>query len=253
MVVKVMTLNIAGFQSNWERRKRLIAQLLRQEHPDIVGLQEVCLLPSMPLVGQHQAAELARLAGFPFWHFAPADRRPHRAIGQAVLSRYPIMAVDLLPFPRDPNDPKDTEDRLAMWVRIGMGRCVEFCVTHLSLSPRARERSVRQLAEWLQRFGSAPKIVVGDLNDVPSSLPLQFLLRNAQPPFADAWQLFKGNEGGFTFPSHAPRLRIDYVLFTPPEAFVVEDVRLVGDVATVDGLRPSDHLGVVATLRLRAT
>ncbi len=248
MLVRVMTLNIAGLQGNWERRRQLIAQVLRQERPDIVGLQEVCYLPMMQAVGQNQAVELARMAGFPFWHFVPADRRPHRTIGQAVLSRYPIMAVDFLPFPRDPSDSKDTEDRVAMWVRIGMGRCVEVCVTHLSLSPKARIRSVQQLAEWLKRFGNTPKILMGDLNDHPQSPPLQFLLRETQPPFSDAWQLAKGS--GATFPIHAPRHRIDYILFMPPDAFLVEDIRLVGDVHTVDGLYPSDHLGIVATLKL---
>ncbi|MFA0742564.1 MAG: hypothetical protein DFNUSKGM_002689, partial [Candidatus Fervidibacter sacchari] len=36
---------------------------------------------------------------------------------------------------------------------------------------------------------------------------------------------------------------------SPLDAFVVEDVRLVGDVPDSSGVYPSDHLGLVATLK----
>jgi len=247
--VKVLTLNIWGLSGNWERRCHLIAKLLKQEQPDIVGLQEVCYLRGSGLVGENQAVILARIAGYPFWHFVPAHRSETKTIGQAVLSRCPITAVDILPFPSDPSDPKDTEDRVALWVRVALGRGIEFCVTHLSLSRKARERSVRELVAWLWRISDAPKILVGDLNDEPNSPPIQFLLMETNPPFVDAWQSVNGAEGGYTFPSHNPKHRIDYVLFSPPDAFVVEEVRLVGDVPDAGGIYPSDHLGLVATLK----
>ncbi len=247
-----MTLNIWGFSGNWERRCQLIAKLLKHEQPDIVGLQEVCHLRASGLIGESQAVVLARMANYPFWHFVPAHRSERQTIGQAVLSRHPITAVDILPFPRDLTDPKDTEDRVAVWVRIALGRGVEFCVTHLSLSRKARERSVKQLANWLRQISDAPKILVGDLNDEPNSPPLQFLLREANPPFADAWQIVNGAEGGFTFPSHSTKHRIDYVLFSPPNAFEVREIRTVGDVPDLGGVYPSDHLGLVAVLRVKS-
>ncbi len=246
-----MTLNIWGLSGDWMRRCQLIAKLLKHEKPDIVGLQEVCHLCGSGLIGENQAFVLAKMAGYPFWHFVPAHRSQTKTIGQAVLSQHPITAVDILPFPRDPNDPKDTEDRVAVWVRVALGCGVEFCVTHLSLSRKARERSVRQLAKWLWQISRVPKILVGDLNDEPNSPPLQFLLHDANPPFADAWQVFNGAEGGFTFPSHAPKHRIDYVLFSPPEAFEVEEIRTVGDVPDLGGVYPSDHLGLVAVLKVK--
>lgn len=244
-----MTLNIWGASGNWEQRCQLIVKLLKQEQPDIVGLQEVCHLRGSGLIGENQAVILARMAGYPFWHFVPAHRSQAKTIGQAILSHYPITAVDILPFPRDPTDPKDTEDRVAVWVRIALGQGVEFCVTHLSLSKKARERSVRQLASWLRQISDAPKILVGDLNDEPNSTTLQFLLRETKPPFADAWQIVSGSTGGFTFPSHSPRHRIDYILFSPPDAFEVEEVRIVGNVPNPRGVYPSDHLGLVAVLK----
>ncbi|MFA0754094.1 MAG: hypothetical protein IMHGJWDQ_001877 [Candidatus Fervidibacter sp.] len=249
MRVKVLTLNIWGLAGDWERRSWLIAQLLQRERPDLVGLQEVGYLRH-GLVGENQAAILARMAGYPYWHYVPAHHSQKGTIGQGVLSRYPITAADILLFPRDPTDPKDTEDRVAVWVQVAMGRGVEFCVTHLSLSRTARQRSVRQLVDWLWQLSPTPKILVGDLNDEPHSAPLQFLLREAFPPFVDVWQLVNGSEGGFTFPSHAPRHRIDYVLFSPPDAFAVEEVRIAGN-APVGGIYLSDHLGIIALLRLK--
>lgn len=246
-----MTLNIWGFSGNWEQRCQLIVKLLKHEQPDIVGLQEVCYLRTWGLIGENQAVVLARNAGYNFWHFVPANRSQTKTIGQAILSHHPIAAVDILHFHRDPSDPKDTEDRVAVWARVALGQGVEFCVTHLSLSRKARERSVRQLASWLWQISDAPKILVGDLNDEPNSPPLRFLLHESNPPFADAWQVFKGSEGGFTFPSNEPKHRIDYVLFSPPEAFEVEEIRTVGDVPNSCGTYLSDHLGLVAILRLK--
>ncbi|GBC98355.1 hypothetical protein HRbin17_00864 [bacterium HR17] len=250
MQVKVMTLNIWGYNGDWERRKRLIAELLRREQPDIVGLQEACDWREFNPPGDHQAVQLARIAGYPFVHFQPAYRRPDKMLGQAVLSQHPIVAAARLPFPRDPSDPRDTEDRVAVWVQVELpDGLVEFCVTHLSLSRVARERSVAQLIQWLWQRSDRPKILVGDFNDTPDAPPLR-LLRGARPPFADAWQLGRGDADGFTFPSHAPQHRIDYVLLAPSDAFTVDEIRLVGDAPDADGTYPSDHLGIVAVLRL---
>ncbi len=250
MRLKVLTLNIWGFYGNWERRRKLIADLVSSERPDIVGLQEVCDWRKFNEEGDHQAMQLARLTGYPFVHFQPAHRLPEKMLGQAVLSLHPIVAVNSLPFPRDRNDPHDTEDRVFVWTQVALwDDKVEFCVTHLSLSRVARDRSVRKFSEWLRQRSDAPKILVGDLNDTPDSPPLGFLLSEAKPPFADAWQIVHGSDAGFTFPSHAPKERIDYVLFTPPGAFFLDEIRLIGTTPDTDGNYPSDHLGIVATLQ----
>lgn len=246
-----MTMNIQGLSGNWERRRQLIVKLLRQEQPDIVGLQEVCHLRTLGLIGESQTVALAHMANYPFWHFVPAHRNQAKTIGQAVLSRKSITAVEILTFACDPNDPKDTENRVAVCVRIASGQGLDFCVTHLSLSRRARERSVRQLAIWLWQISNNPKILVGDLNDDPHSPTLRFLLQEASPPFADAWQIANRLESGFTFPSHQPKHRIDYILFSPPDAFEVEEIRTVGNVPNSGGIYPSDHLGLVALLRFK--
>lgn len=251
MRLKVMTLNIWGYNGNWERRRGLIVELLQREQPDVVGLQEVCDWRRFNAEGDHQLHQLARLASYPFAHFQPAYRRPDKMLGQGILSHHPFVAVACLPFPQDPNDPKDTEDRVAVWTQVAMpDGVVEIAVTHLSLSPMVRGRSARRLVDWLWRQSDAPKILIGDLNDVPNSPTLRFLLCEATPPFADAWALAHPDEHGFTFPSHAPQHRIDYVLFTPPDAFTVDDIRLIGDTPDANQTYPSDHLGIIASLRL---
>ena len=253
MRLKMMTLNVWGYNGDWERRRGVIGELLQREQPDVVGLQEVCDWRRFNAEGDHQLHQLARLAGYPFSHFQPAYRRPDKMLGQGILSHHPLVAVACLPFPQDPNDPKDTEDRVAVWTQVAMpDGIVEIAVTHLSLSPMARERSVRRLVDWLWRRSDAPKILMGDLNDAPNSPTLRFLLCEATPPLADAWALAHPDEHGFTFPSHAPQHRIDYVLFAPPDAFVVDDIQLVGDTHDANGTYPSDHLGIVAVLRIIA-
>jgi mRNA deadenylase 3'-5' endonuclease subunit Ccr4 len=55
MQVKVMSFNIAGDVDDdedfkeWQRRKVLIADIIQQQRPDVVGLQEAFIIPYRPL------------------------------------------------------------------------------------------------------------------------------------------------------------------------------------------------------------
>lgn len=106
---------------------------------------------------------------------------------------------------------------------------------------------------------SLPLIFIGDFNVTATngSDPTYVMLTNAG--FVDAWMRRRPLDPGFTCCQNPDLLnpaslldeRIDLVLFRG--AFQVEDIRLVGDKPsdrTASGLWPSDHAGVVATLRL---
>jgi endonuclease/exonuclease/phosphatase family metal-dependent hydrolase len=104
----------------------------------------------------------------------------------------------------------------------------------------ARERSARLIAEWLDDEPDLPWVVLGDLNDVPDSLPLRLLAdagyRDALP--ADAG----GTEHAFT--GATDRTRIDYVLAGPGvqviEGWISHD--------RPQARLPSDHWPVLADL-----
>jgi endonuclease/exonuclease/phosphatase family metal-dependent hydrolase len=144
-----------------------------------------------------------------------------------------------------------------------LGRTFRFATTHLTPGPPF----TIQLAQAKEAVQSAanttlPVVFVGDFNtvgDAPAhpSFPTYQLLVNAG--FADAWKQKHPSLPGFTCcqaanllnPTSALSSRIDLVLTRG--AVSVRDIKIVGDKAsdrTPSGLWPSDHAGLVATLRI---
>lgn len=104
----------------------------------------------------------------------------------------------------------------------------------------ARERSAELLAGWLRQEPDRPWVVLGDLNDVPGSRPLQVLaaagFTDVLPPHAG------GTEHSFS--GATDRLRIDYVLVGPG---VTASAAWIGH-ERPRGRLPSDHWPVIADL-----
>jgi endonuclease/exonuclease/phosphatase family metal-dependent hydrolase len=105
---------------------------------------------------------------------------------------------------------------------------------HLGLRRSERGHHIGQLLEQIE--GSEGRFVIGaDLNAFPGDPGHRILAARAP----DCWQAV-GQGEGYTFPSHAPSARIDY-LFAGP---AVQPLR-----AWTAGGTVSDHLMVVADLR----
>lgn len=121
--------------------------------------------------------------------------------GNAILSRYPILAADPLPLPTLPGE----EERGALRVTVHTpsdGPLVLYG-THLGL----RDDERREQAEWLASRLSAetlPCLLAGDLNQTAGSPDVSALFDR----FAD----MMGETAGHTFPAVAPVKRIDHVL-----------------------------------------
>ena len=110
-----------------------------------------------------------------------------------------------------------------------------------------------------------PVVFVGDFNvTADSGLDPSFAVyqKFINAGFVEAWQLKRAHDSGFTCCQAANLLnptsqlthRIDLVLFRG--AIQVVDISLVGEKPsdrTPSGLWPSDHAGVVATLRIPRT
>ena len=129
---------------------------------------------------------------------------------------------------------------------------------------RPQPRQLAQAVELVRSAGNTtlPVIIAGDLNStadssVDPSFPTYQAVINAG--FSDAWQRKRAPDPGFTC-CQAPNLlnavsllnhRIDLILFRG--AFGIADVNLIGNQPadrTSSGLWPSDHSGLVATLRI---
>lgn len=135
------------------------------------------------------------------------------------------------------------------------GRSFRFVDTHLESF--VADTRTRQAAELVARGGplgsKRPTILIGDLNSDPAqAAPESDAFRNVtRAGFVDAAPRV-GPTFGFSADLRTPTFdkRIDHVLSRP--RLRARGARAFGkSAATPSGLPPSDHAGVVATLRLR--
>ncbi|MBX6382729.1 MAG: endonuclease/exonuclease/phosphatase family protein [Microbispora sp.] len=163
------------------------------------------------------------------------------------------------------NSPAGTITDIRGWISVDAtvcGRTFRFVTTHLdSTPPFTVQRAQAQELVASAANTRLPVVMVGDFNanagdpNDPTFATYQFLLGQG---FTDAWRRKRPEDPGFTC-CQAPDLRnpvssltrrIDLVLFRGE--FGVKSIDVIGDRPadrTPSGLWPSDHAGVVATLR----
>jgi endonuclease/exonuclease/phosphatase family metal-dependent hydrolase len=240
----ILTQNIWGGAPFWRLRRRSLARRIARLRPDIIGLQEVHAPDGSGSTSQ--AHELAELAGGYETIFAPGRVAPSgRCEGVAVLTRHTLREsrVRLLSQDRD-----DYLDRFGP--RVVLRALVEspegpldLFVTHLSVSRRARARTVPELLAFVSaeraRSTSRGAVLMGDLNAVPDEAVIPAFEHGG---WLDAWKSANvpGAPGG-TWPAVAPYRRIDYIFVQPAGAWDLQSCRR-------EPIAGSDHLGVVAQL-----
>ncbi len=176
---------------------------------DVVGLNEVRGAGSDPDYTA-QAETLARLAGFPYAFFAKAIDTKGGPYGNAILSKRPLLAAEILPIP-DPSPRAYKgyyESRCVLKATLEGGLTV--LVTHFGLNPDEAENAVQTL---LPHLSNEKCILMGDFNLTPES-PILAPIRERM---VDTASLFDGER--FSYPSDAPTRKIDYV-FTSPDLTV---------------------------------
>jgi endonuclease/exonuclease/phosphatase family metal-dependent hydrolase len=155
--------------------------------------------------------------------FGEAARRKWRSYGNVLLARGPITDVEVIKLPR----PNDGEQRVAIVARVAAnGVTLSVGATHLSFR---RGEGLPQLDVLLDALArrDGPRLLMGDLN-VSAEL--------VEPVLTAAGYTVAGT--GPTFPSSAPRTRIDFV--------AVSGLEVVSASSPEVGM--SDHLPVVAEL-----
>lgn len=258
--MRVVTWNLWWRFGPWEARAAAISATLARLRADVVCLQEVWAAD-----GRRQTDELA--AELDYEVVGSADGT-ERVLGNAVMSRHPILDSEIVALPRDDGAPGP---RTVVRARLDTphGPSEVFC-THLTYAADESALRHRQLTEVCrlvaERRGDPdtafPPILCGDLNAVPTSDEIRALTGEAPPPvpglaFTDAWAA-AGSGPGHTWddrnPYQAqatrPRRRLDYVLVGLPRPKPLgnpSSARLAGG-RPLDGAWPSDHLAVVVDL-----
>lgn len=242
-VLTVVTFNIWHDMGDWPARRPLVIAALRDMDADVIALQEVLQDADLP----NQAEDIARALGGYSVHFVSVDPPEQaRRYGNAVLTRLPVMETG-----EGRLRPLEDSRTLAM-VRVSVnGRPVQIAATHLHHTPEGGAMRASQINDVLATIAAqnnAPTILLGDFNapaDAPEFAPVLSTFTDAleaADPTAAARSTLVTDHGHRS-------ARIDHI-FVQGGRFEVLSAGLAADQA-VAGVWPSDHVAVVARLRVR--
>ena len=174
------------------------ADVIRQSGADIVGLNEVYGASD---AYDDQAAELAKRLG---WHSYFSEAFLDDGVdpfGNAVVSRFPIEQAQTIPvpYPEIRSGTQYYEPRAVLRARIA-GHTV--LVTHFGLNPDEQENALQTVLPVIE---DERCILMGDFNVTPDD----DVLRPIRAKMLDADAHLPA--GTMSFPSDAPRKKIDYI------------------------------------------
>ena len=244
--VRVATLNIRHFADRWAERLPLILADMASVRPDLMGLQEV-------VFPMEQDRVIAAGAGQPYRIERGWAGRPEYGNSLLVRDGSAVDDVERLEL---------GAQRSAIRARVGLGGAgtLLFTVTHLHHVPddeALRDEQTAGLLAWLDDAPAAiAEVVVGDFNAEPDE---STYARMTEAGFRSASLVANGEEPTVTWPSglEAPGMDtdgdpgcLDYIWVRG--AVAVAAARLAFDRPAVGDptLYPSDHLGLVADLRV---
>ncbi|HEV7798143.1 MAG TPA: endonuclease/exonuclease/phosphatase family protein [Pyrinomonadaceae bacterium] len=234
--LRVMTYNIhVGVGMDKKLDLERIADVIGNEHPDLVGLQEVDRGVKRTEL-RDEILELAKLTGMDYAFAHNLDFQGGQ-YGVAILSRLPIQKIDHRKY----ENRREAERRGMIRVEAKVdNRVVNFVTTHLDYQYEdGRVFETEQMLEFLQGVKGL-LIVVGDFNDEPSGAAYKLMLGR----FQDAWITGKTKGEGLSYPADKPAKRIDYIFTRQSDHIRAKQAWLVTTLA-------SDHLPVVADLEIR--
>jgi endonuclease/exonuclease/phosphatase family metal-dependent hydrolase len=218
----------AGYLKDTRANLGRIADFIVGHEPDVVGLCEVDS-GSLRSPGTHQAEVLAQRLGHG-WHFRCKYRERSwlaraplfRTQGNALLARHGATAQF--------HDLGHGVKRLAIGLELEQA---QVYLVHLALGRAARHRQLEAIGA-LVAAATKPVIVAGDLNTFAGAEELEAFRRATRLRSANAL-------GAHSYPSHRPRLELDWILYGPGlslERFHMPVVKW------------SDHLPLIADFRV---
>ena len=257
VVARFATYNIhAGAGSDNVYDLDRTAATIRALDADVVGIEEADVHWGDRSRFEDTVAELGRRLGMqtgfaPIYSLDPLHAGdPRREYGVAVLSRYPVVAVENHEITRlstqDPNPvPAPAPGFLEATVQV-RGARTHVYVTHLDYggAPSVRTAQVADTRRIMaQDPPGANQVLLGDFNADASAPELAPLWQELD----DAWAVARTRVGepGLTFPALRPVKRIDFV--TVRKGTPVTTAEVPSDPAL---LAASDHRPLVATVEL---
>lgn len=232
--LRVMTFNIFhGETMKGDFDLDHIAEVIREARPDVVALQEVDVKTGRAR-GMDLAAELGKRTEMEA-AFGKAMDFDGGAYGVAILARLGLANSRCVALP----NPGDNEPRAVLMTDVTLpgGGTLRFASTHMEVASEGDRLEQAAALNALMKDVKGPAILAGDFNALPDSAPLAVLKKE--------WKVACGDDPAPTFPSSAPRIKIDYVLARPAARWEVVETRVIQDAVA------SDHCAYLAVLTLR--
>lgn len=215
-----------------------IARAIKSLDADIVYLQEVDKNTTRSGKDINQAAKLAELAGYAYYHFFKSEDYQGGEYGIAILSRYELTQINLYSLPRIeiPNTYVGYSVLATAVVTI-KGMSMTLANTHLSTNT---ENRIEQLPIINEKLSVIKNLVIlgGDFNATPYNSTITTL---------DSYGFVRSgkDKNVFTIPSNTPDKEIDFICFKPFDKieFVAHKV--------YKEMMISDHLPLKVTFKLK--
>lgn len=254
--IKVMSYNIrcgycedSSSVNNWSNRKYLVAYLIKNHNPDLIGLQEAEMF---------QVNELIEMLDEYSWYGVSREDGKERGESTAILykkKRFEVLSKQTLWLSETPElVSKGWDAALNRTVTIIKFRDIKlnhelyYANTHFDhVGEQARTESSRLIVNLLSKYSNEfPIIFSGDLNYTSNSTGYKIL---SSKLFDSKLISEKESGGNITFNGFGndikPDNKIDFI-------FVNDKVKVLNhivDTTTFNGLYPSDHYPVISEIK----
>ncbi len=278
-MLRIVTLNAANYDDIhcWDERKPALVDALVGCKADIIALQEIrfdageeSTKTSYLNMGEQIALELQQRSGYETssvvyqWaqYYDPISHNVTQKLtnlweGLAIISRKPFIETGTT-FLSMPAKSGDLNHRITQYAAFSpdSGGVLYLFNTHFAVYEWCSQCVVSNATEtlkYMNRFGSSPRLLVGDLNIKPEDKEVYDLLTGGG--LVDVWAAkHSPEEKGYTYPTENPNERIDYVWADKSLAGKIDSIDLLPMQEITDCPYPhtyaSDHLGLVASLSI---
>lgn len=246
--VTVLSFNLWHDKGDWPRRRAMIVAEIARLKPDVIALQEVLQRDGL----RNQAEDLAAALGYRAQFVSVDPPGAARRYGNAILTRKRAETRQMRKL-----EPLD-DYRTAAHARLRPGSPstrIDVYATHLHNDRgggAVRARQVSSLLDFIDATAQGAYVIVaGDFNSEADSPELQAMATRYRDAYGTAHPEASGDIAAHTTlnPTYLPAQRIDHV-FYDPIGFELVDARVVLN-RDRDGVWPSDHFGLLVTLRTR--
>ncbi len=247
-MLKIMTLNLNAYGTKvgpWQARLPLIQDVIEQNQPDILVFQAVRQEAGVAH-GADQAQQIASLMPkYRYTCFQPAwVHEDGSADGLALLSRFPFAGLDhrRLTFLEGTDDPTH---RIVLHAQFDFdSRPFHLFNGYFSWVGEQAEINLNETLDYLNEFDGR-RALLGDFNQPSNS---EVIRRFQQSGWVDAWVRLNPADEGNTYDSRNPSSRIDYIWVDPSLEGDLRSIRVIANVQGANGVRPSDHLGLLVAM-----